>query len=292
MSILTHRVDSLSAFIDAVIRVRKQWQDEDVKSANECDDGEEPDQQEPWFRGQGNAVWKLRPKLYRSAKKFNENEIRAEFKLRGFQLMSEAHVPKDDREWYFLMQHYGAPTRLLDWTDGALIALYFAVKSQGRYRNAAVWMLDPVWLNNKVLNALDESNYVSGILLPFWKEAEPWFPEPFEQPLHVAYPVAIDPPHIARRVSVQRSRFTIHGKSKRGLEVLAGNMPKARLVKFGIPNKIGKMILKDLSTCGIVETSVYPDLEGLSRELETKWAQLGFAEKKPRKSTKKSIASK
>lgn len=287
MAILSHRVLSLSDFINAVIAVRKRWEAEDLKHAIACEEGETPDPQEPWFRGQPNAAWNLRPKLYRSTRKFNENEIRTEFKLRGFQLMSETHVPKDDREWYFLMQHYGAPTRLLDWTDGALIALYFAVKSQGRYRNAAVWMLDPVWLNNEVLNKIDESNYVTGILLPHWKEAEPWFPEPFEQPLHVAYPVAIDPPHIARRVSVQRSRFTIHGKSKRGLEALVNNMPRARLVRLLIPNEIGKVILKDLSTCGIVETSVYPDLEGLSRELETKWAQLGFAEQKSRKSPRK-----
>jgi len=210
-------------------------------------------------------------------KKFNENEIRTEFKLRAFQLMSETHVPKDDREWYFLMQHYRAPTRLLDWTDGALIASYFAVKSQGRHRKAAVWMLDPVWLNHEVLNEIDENNYIEGILLPHWKEVEPWFPEPFEQTLHVAYPVAIDPPHVARRVSVQRSRFTVHGKSKRGLESFVARMPKPRLVKFVVPNNVGRQMLNNLSTCGIMETSVFPDLEGLSRELETKWTQLGFA---------------
>src|SRR5258708_762277 len=169
------------------------------------------------------------------------------------------------------MQHYRSPTRLLDWTDGALIALYFAVESQRYYRNSAVWMLDPVWFNHEVLNDLDENNYVEGILLPHWKETAPWFPEPFEETLHVAYPVAIDPPHVARRVSVQRSRFTVHGKSKQGLEVLAARMTQPRLATFEIPNRVGKQILSDLSTCGIMQTSVFPDLEGLSKELETKW---------------------
>jgi FRG domain len=172
--------------------------------------------------------------------------------------------------------HYGAPTRLLDWTDGALIALYFPVKSQGRHANAAVWMLDPVWLNHEVMNELDENNYVEGILLPDWSEADPWFPEPFESVLYVPYPVAIDPPHVARRVSVQRSRFTVHGKSMRGLDALVARMTKPRLVKFVIPKSVGRQILKDLSTCGIMQTSAFPDLVGLSKELETKWTQLGF----------------
>jgi hypothetical protein len=148
------------------------------------------------------------------------------------------------------------------------------VSTQKTNRNAAVWMLDPEWLNAEVLKRIDPDNYMSGVLLPDWREVLDWFPEPFEQPLHVVLPVAVDPPHVARRVSVQRSRFTIHGRSKRGLDALAASLPKTRLVKFLVPGKTGKGLLKNLSTCGIVETSVFPDLEGLSRELETKWAQI------------------
>jgi hypothetical protein len=147
------------------------------------------------------------------------------------------------------------------------------VKSKHKFRNAAVWMLDPERLNEEVLKRVDPDNYLSGVLLPDWRETSDWFPEPFEQPLHVVLPVAVDPPHVARRVSVQRSRFTIHGKSKRGLDRLAQGFENIRLVKMVIPNNVGKEILRNLATCGIVETSVFPDLEGLSRELETKWTQ-------------------
>jgi hypothetical protein len=286
MAIPSYGITSLPDYVNQVVKIRNRWHEEDIERAKKCEDDEATAPPQLWFRGQVNGKWELRPKLYRTGKDYDEDEIRTEFKLRGVQLIGEPRVPKDDREWYFLMQHYGAPTRLLDWTDGALIGLYFAVKSQTRGRDAAVWMLDPVWLNQKVLTQIDENNYVSGILLPHWKEAEAWFPEPFEQALHVTYPVAIDPPHVARRVSVQRSRFTVHGRSKSGLDVLARQMPNARLVKFSIPINLTKTILKDLATCGIVETSVFPDLEGLSRELETKWAQFGFGEQKPRKNVK------
>lgn len=271
MAITTHSVASVTGFIERVLHTQAEWNKEDFEQAGACDELDDWTPGQVWFRGQDNARWKLVPQLYR-LKHFNENEIRTEFKLRAFQLMSESRIPQDNREWYFLMQHYGTPTRLLDWTDGALIALYFAVKSQGRYRNSAVWMLDPEWLNELVLKKFDD-NYVEGVLLPDWQEAAPWFPEPFDETLHVSQPIAVDPPHIARRVAVQRSRFTIHGRSKRGLDVLVGREPKPRLVKLAIPKRFAGTILNELSTCGIVETSVFPDLDGLSRELKTKWGQ-------------------
>ena len=271
MAIATYRVTSLTDFTERVLRIQHTWNKEDLDDARRNEEEDEWQPCQVWFRGQDNARWKLVPHLYR-LKHFNENEIRTEFKLRAFQLMTESRIPQDSREWYFLMQHYGTPTRLLDWTDGALIALYFAVKSQKRYRDSAVWMLDPEWLN-KVVRKKFDANYMGGVLLPDWSEAAPWFPEPFDETLHVTLPIAIDPPHIARRVAVQRSRFTIHGRSRRGLDVLVGKEKKPRLVKLTISRDDSARILNDLSTCGVVETSVFPDLDGLSRELKTKWGQ-------------------
>ena len=74
----------------------------------------------------------------------------------------------------------------------------------------------------------------------------------------------------AARVAVQRSHFTIHGTNKNGLDDLAKES-SSRLVKITIEgNKIDE-ILDDLSTLVVVETTVFPDLEGLARELRREW---------------------
>lgn len=185
------------------------------------------------------------------------------------QLMSEPRLPEDEKGWYFLMQHYGAPTRLLDWTDGAILALFFAVRELKKPRDAAVWVLDPSWLNEKTLGE-EENSYLSGVMLPEWKETDPWFSKPFEETLHPKMPMALDPPHVARRVSVQRGHFTIHGTDKEGLDRLAlGKDP--RLVKITVSESGIVGILDDLETLGIIETTIFPDLEGLSRELVRTW---------------------
>jgi hypothetical protein len=71
----------------------------------------------PWFRGQANAEWGLVPKFYRTKPidLRTELEIREEFITHAPALCDIK--PANEWEWYFLMQHYGAPTRLLDW-DG------------------------------------------------------------------------------------------------------------------------------------------------------------------------------
>lgn len=92
------------------------------------------------FRGQANTHWKLKTSLFRSKENLgidlefigreNDEEIAMlqEFK-RKYNLYAEYRPDnKDFFEWLAIMQHYGAPTRLLDFTKSFFVALYFATK--------------------------------------------------------------------------------------------------------------------------------------------------------------------
>lgn len=90
-----------------------------------------------FFRGHSDQEWKLEPSVYRVPKKaegkpqekpFIENEDNI---IRDAIINSPDDFSDEDSIFSILvkLQHYGYPTRLLDLTTNALVALYFAVKS-------------------------------------------------------------------------------------------------------------------------------------------------------------------
>src|SRR5205823_6884379 len=135
-----HSVGSIAEYLTLVTEIRDEWTEEDEVYFD------------PWFRGHRDSKWALQPNIFRHELQEYETELRMAFRRMGVQLLAERE-PADEWSWYFLMQHYRAPTRLLDWSDGALIGLFFALAPQSPGSDeddapdAAVWMLDPWWLN-------------------------------------------------------------------------------------------------------------------------------------------------
>lgn len=268
-------VGNVADFLSLVNRVRSDWpQDNDVESRG--------DERALWFRGQEDASWGLSPKLHRPEYKHaDENEIRHEFQSRGLQLI-QGRMPATTYEWYFLMQHYEVPTRLLDWTDNPLMALFFSIyekKSRPEKKSApdaVVWVADPWWINaaNKAL----KKKKVEGPMLSDWEEADLYLPDlesSFSgKKTKMEFPAAIDPPHVDRRLAVQGSHFMIYG-TKRDLvnmhELTAKK--KVRLAKIIISSTAVRPIALELENLGIYVATVFPDLIALGKYLKLRWTR-------------------
>jgi len=227
----------------------------------------------PWFRGHINAEWPLCPKIFRlqsAARPIRviEDEIRQEFTMRAPGLSGTRIA--DPWESYFTMQHYGAPTRLLDWTEGALIGLYFATRDHVPPADAAVWILDPFWLNQQVVGEREVIAPAArpGILESDIKRYEPWLPPRYSETGLNQLPVAVYPTYTARRISTQRSCFTIHGADPEGLDNLFSRRD-AHVARVAVPARAVTQIKAELSMAGIDETAIFPDLDGLGRFLNS-----------------------
>lgn len=240
-----HRAESLIEYLRAVFRIRGSLPDPGLR------------RKELWFRGADREHDPI-PSLFRY-ERAGDWEIRREFRRRGVQMLSERE-PQDEWEWYILMRHHNAPTRLLDWTDSALIALYFALRSPlPESLPPAVWALDPVRLNQVVCNS-------DSVVLSNEPQAADYLTESQQDELRPELPIAVDPIHVSRRLAAQRSRFTIHGTDRNGLIRVAARHPGV-LFRITIASESAAEIFEDLRTCGVSETTIFPDLEGLSREL-------------------------
>lgn len=227
-----------------------------------------------WFRGNNRESYKLVPTLYRHKSAKAQDELRklerqlmARFRQRS--LPYHSRNLQDDWEALFFMQHYGVPTRLLDWTENPLIALYFALMSSHvthSQRNASasciIWVLDPsVW--NQA--ALRHVSYSEGPLTTGDEDLNGYAPASTTMG---NFPVALYGAHNSPRIVAQQGVFTIFGSYRRSMDTLVsdGEFPEDALTAIVIePNRILPM-RRSLLEQGIIETVVFPDLEGLARE--------------------------
>lgn len=229
-----------------------------------------------WFRGVPNKDYNLTPSLLRHDN-VNDIESLKKMEINLLERFNERSVPylnhrvDDVWEQLFLMQHYGVPTRLLDWTENPSIALFFALSSAKKEAkeftsDCAVWVLSPNLLNAKTFSHLGHQK-PTGPRSVKASEMNGYKPES----IHNAMPAAIYGIHNSPRIVAQRGSFTIQGNNLTPIDVMFSSetdwAPKT-LRKIVIPKENIKNILDMLICMGITDATIYPDLNGLALEIK------------------------
>jgi len=239
-----------------------------------------------WFRGCGDAVnHSLTPSLYRHAPRTALLDVR-EMELESMALFKQRSVPfrslvPNERSWdqLFIMQHYGVPSRLLDWSESPFAALFFALTSAprdaaGNHSSTAVaiWMLDPAEWNKHSLRDVGGKADILSFDSPDAKSYEPITDSTRAWGLE---PIALFGTYNSPRIVAQRGTFTIAGTELAGMERLfdSKTYPAETLQRLVIPSANIGPILSTLVRIGNVDSVFFPDLDGLAREIRRR---LGF----------------
>ena len=251
--------------------------EEFIKAVRE-DSAPWPAEQPRWFRGEPASDEALKPTLYRDGFGPHENALLQMFRARAPGFHDE--VPHRDHtdQWLFLARHARLPTRLLDWSESALIGLHFALSE--KEKPAVVWMLNPLQLNyfaHEHLPADGRKLLLREFPLP-WVETPPNLANgAFENiagawqydARGVSLAVAVHPTYVHSRLRGQRACFTIHGTRKEGLNRL---VPDSILKCYQVNPASRQSMLRDLQLLGVTDSVAFPDLDGLADELKERFS--------------------
>lgn len=217
-----------------------------------------------WYRGEEDATLSLIPSIQRNQRRIEvERYITNDFYIKAKQIMTNPPEKHNYAAWVAIMQHYGLPTRMLDWSRSPLIASFFATETykQKPDTDACVWVLSPMSLNEMqgFGNCIypNDADTTQEMLLPAFK--------------HNHHNHELDDRILAcsstdnnLRMYSQQANFTVHNSLRR----LEDICDEQTLYKIIIPRDRKQYFIKSLRVFGITEASIYPDLDHISRDLK------------------------
>jgi hypothetical protein len=245
------------------------------------------------FRGHREAAWGLITTLDRALFKtitVETNEVHSKKRLKldpaeneravFLEFQRDAHhycanTPPTDRvvDWLALMQHHGAPTRLLDWTRSPYVALYFAMEG-GSEGDAAIWAIDWRWLEQRSGELLRQHSkdypegsdfrslcdYISRIV---FRENNPYMIVP-------ASPIQVNGRMVAQQGQfLCRLRHDVNFSSSL-LDMLIHPIAERQVVSRVVVKRDQRIkFLEELRRMNIHSAALFPGLDGFARSLAT-----------------------
>jgi hypothetical protein len=263
------------------------------------------------FRGHASEEWNLSTSLERFAQRTHPNfrdpilpavyegEMITDFSWK-YMLYEKNHIPsKDDLvEWLTIMQHYGAPTRLLDFTQSIYVALWMAV-NENLYDRSAIWALNSTVIRLSAFAKYSKENNVNSAghdILEKWmydhanasisthrvksnigNELFVVRPKNCNERISRQQGLFVVPANIERSFHDNLSQYLDNqqptkisiGQLKQYSHTNAGKLQQEQisLIKFVIPRKFNLEIMRMLRSMNITAESLFPGLDGLAKSM-------------------------
>jgi hypothetical protein len=257
------------------------------------------------FRGQGHPDWELQSSFFRACsemkptrpKKQIEDLLLTSFKAKSHQFLQ--HLPEEKKrlEWASVMQHYGAVTKLLDWSHSPFIALFFALISS--QESVSIFQLNykEITEQNKINNGLNFEQLIIKDMI--------------DNKIIIHQPTFQN-----QRIIAQQGLFTYNSSYDKNIQTVLSNYDYEYLKKSGrvfskneeiltcgetpveeiesidnnleedsiltkyifrnIDNQVKKEIYNNLKMMNIHFGTLFPDIEGLCRSLKFKMLEKDF----------------
>ena len=158
-------------------------------------------------------------------------------------------------------QHHGLPTRLLDWTQNAAVALFFACYEKPDLDGLVV-ILNPIELNqtaNPKLARVMDSERDGNEIQPYFRLGAHVNPRGKRT-------VALNPTWNTERIALQHGCFTLHGSRKFELD----RKQASSLLYVPILREHKESLLSELERVGIGEMFIFPEPEHVCSYLRRK----------------------
>jgi len=174
-------------------------------------------------------------------------------------------------EWEALMQHHGAPTRLLDFTYSVYVAAYFALEAADG--DSGLWAISGPWALRESLRVLKAAgkNRTEDLKAPTQEAHESagrslLFEEPF-----IRCVAPLTPFRQNERLRIQRGTFLVPGDISTSfmdnLSALPGSEDPENVLKLILPSGIRGVGLEQLYAMNISRMSLFPGLDGYAQSL-------------------------